>query len=410
MLKRPIVVLLGWGMTACSLPAAAQTLNPTTPLHYMPLPTPCRAVEATIPAGTFLTFNPGGGACSIPQPINGVIAYAINVTVTPQEGTLGFLAIWPAGDPKNPQKLPPTSTVNSTDGRIKANAAIVAGGYQGEVAVYAAATSATDLTLDVSGYFTTDADYVYVPITPCRWVDTRTFSAPFLSANQPRAFPLANNRCNLPPEMLARGGALSLNETAIPLTEPNGNVKVWGISPPPFPTVIIATPFVAANAAIVTMDQSASVSASSTTDVNLVMDITGYFASAQLAPTGLSLYLLSPCRVFDTRRVTSDHLALPTGFNGELTVPFVTDNPCSVPANAQAYVINATVVPLPVLGYLTLWADPTPQPVTTTLNAPDRYVASNMAIVTSFDGSIDAFASDPTEMILDVSGYFDLGP
>lgn len=56
-----------------------------------------------------------------------------------------------------------------TDGWVKANAAMLAGGNRGEVSVYASGT--TDLIMDLSGYFTTaDATYVYVPFTPHRGV------------------------------------------------------------------------------------------------------------------------------------------------------------------------------------------------------------------------------------------------
>jgi hypothetical protein len=44
--------------------------------------------------------------------------------------------------------------------------------------------------------------------------------------------------------------------------------------------------------------------------------------------------------------------------------------------------------------------------VASTLNAPDGAITSNMAIVPTSDGSIDAFASQPTHLILDISGYF----
>ena len=366
--------------------------------------------------GTIATFNPAGDPCHVPIPSNGIVAYAINLTVYPQ-GTLGFVTIWPAGDP-----IPPlVSTLNSPDGRQKTNAAIVGGGTNGGINLFADTT--TDFAIDVNGYFTTDAAYVYVPITPCRLVDTRmsngpSFGAPSLKANQQRTFPLTGTGCDLPAGVFAGGGALSLNVTAIPLIDSTTDVTVWGTSTaevdlqPTTPTLLIRTPFVAANAAIVTMDSSASdtVTVSATKDVDLVMDITGYFASPQYAPTGLSLHLLPPCRVLDTRFPPSDGLeSSMTGFEGDLTVPFSTGNAC-VPTSAQAYVINATVVPLPTLGYLKLWADGTPSPPTSVLNAPDGFITSNMAIVSSFNGSIDAFASFQTALILDVSGYFDPGP
>jgi hypothetical protein len=85
-------------------------------------------------------------------------------------------------------------------------------------------------------------------------------------------------------------------------------------------------------------------------------------------------------------------------------------SPCSPPGTAQAYVLNATVVPSGSLGYLTLWPDCTPEqcqrPVVSTLNALDGAITANMAIVPNGDGSTDAFASDLTQLILDITSYF----
>jgi hypothetical protein len=89
----------------------------------------------------------------------------------------------------------------------------------------------------------------------------------------------------------------------------------------------------------------------------------------------------------------------------------VVGSPCAPPTTAEAYVFNATVVPSGALGYLTLWPDcqgqhcPS-QPYVSTLNAYDGAVTSNMAIVPNANGSPDAFVSNPTQLILDISGYF----
>ena len=77
-----------------------------------------------------------------------------------------------------------------------------------------------------------------------------------------------------------------------------------------------------------------------------------------------------------------------------------------MPGVAQAYVLNATVVPNGGLGYLTLWADGASQPLVSTLNAYDGALTSNMAIVPTSNQSIDAYASNPTQLILDSFGYF----
>jgi hypothetical protein len=105
--------------------------------------------------------------------------------------------------------------------------------------------------------------------------------------------------------------------------------------------------------------------------------------------------------VWDTRRSA-------LGFTGELTIPVLTPPgiPCVASRSAQAFVLNATVYPLVPLHYLTLWPDGEQQPITWTLNAVDGAVTSNMAIVSSTNGSIDAYASDRTQLTLVISSYF----
>ena len=82
------------------------------------------------------------------------------------------------------------------------------------------------------------------------------------------------------------------------------------------------------------------------------------------------------------------------------------DGPCAPSSQARAYVLNATVVPQGPLGYLTLWPDGQQRPLASTLNAIDGMITSNMAIVLTNNGKIDAFASGLTQLILDISSYF----
>ena len=95
-----------------------------------------------------------------------------------------------------------------------------------------------------------------------------------------------------------------------------------------------------------------------------------------------------PCRVIDTRKIGNGQ-----PFSGTLSPPVdVVDSVCGPPATAQAYVFNATVVPSGGLGYLTLWPDGQSQPVVSTLNAIDGAITSNMAIVPTSNGKVDAYA------------------
>jgi len=156
-----------------------------------------------------------------------------------------------------------------------------------------------------------------------------------------------------------------------------------------------------ANAAIVAAPPSGSITAYASSYTDLAIDINGYFS--QNSTGALSLYPSSPCRVYDSRHVGSGQ-----PFSGTLNPPVdVVTSPCGIPATAQAYVFNATVVPSPTLSYLTLWPDGEGQPVVSTLNAADGWITSNMAIVpNNGDGKIDAYASGVTQLILDISSYF----
>ena len=58
------------------------------------------------------------------------------------------------------------------------------------------------------------------------------------------------------------------------------------------------------------------------------------------------------------------------------------------------------------LGYLTLGPAGQPLPVVSTLNSLDGTIVSNAAFVPATNGTITAFASNPTDLVVDVNGYF----
>jgi hypothetical protein len=130
----------------------------------------------------------------------------------------------------------------------------------------------------------------------------------------------------------------------------------------------------------------------------MMSGVDGYFAAP--GSGGLSLYALSACRLLDTRSASGGQV-----FSGTLPVRVVGSS-CSIPANAQAGVFNATVVPPGAFPYLTLWPDGQTQPGVSALNAYDGAVTSSLAITTAPDGYISAFAANRTHLILDIVGYF----
>ena len=369
--------------------------TPTPPLRFVPA-SPCRAADTRVAggpvsAGSSRDFTIPGALCGVPS---SAAALSLNVTAVPT-GPLGYLTVWPLGWPR-----PLASTLNSLDGRIKADAAIVPVGNGGAISVYA--TDKTDVILDIDGYFVpaTDASALaFNPLTPCRIADTRdatgSFGAPMLPGEQSRTFPVLSSTCNVP----ASAQAYSLNFTAVPKVKLD-YLTVWptGQQQPVVSTLNALTGAITANAAIVPAGSSGSVDVFSTDATDLIIDINGYFAPADTG--GLSLYNVTPCRALDTRNPAGSP---PIGAKRDVNV---TSSTCGVPSSAKAYVFNATVVPPAPLGYLSLWPQGEQQPVVSTLNAFDGAITSNMAIVPTTNGSISAYPSSATHLILDIAGYF----
>ena len=240
--------VVGFAFVAICLAASAQV-----PLQFVAV-TPCRVVDtrwAPGPLGgpeiqgqTSRDFALPNGVCSIP---NTAAAYSLNVTVVPHP-TLGYLTVWPTGQPR-----PVLSTLNSPNGRVKANAAIVPAGDNEAISVFA--TDTTDVVLDIDGYFVpaTSSTLAFFPLTPCRVADTRwpngPLGGPTLSGGHGACLPgalqfLQHTRHS------AQG--YSLNFTAVP--RPTlGYLTVWptGQTQPMVSTLNATTGVVTANAAIV---------------------------------------------------------------------------------------------------------------------------------------------------------------
>jgi hypothetical protein len=221
------------------------------------------------------------------------------------------------------------------------------------------------------------------------------FGGPAIAAGTSRSFAIPNSACGIPTD----AASYSLSIAVVP-HGPLGYLTLWP-SGQPEPFVSTLNSFdgrIKSNAAIVPAGSGGAVSAFATDATDVVIDINGYFAP--LGAGGLSLYPVAPCRVVDTRPVGGSQ-----PFTGTRNVN-VAGAPCGIPATARAFVLNATVVPPGPLGYITMWPHGQPQPLASTLNALDGAVTNNLAIAPSQNSSISIFAANPTDLILDISGYF----
>jgi len=385
----------------------------STALQFYSIP-PCRLVDTRVGQGKSGAFGPPAlaassgrdfpllsGGCSIPSTAQ---AYSLNFTVVPS-GPLGFLSVWPVGDP-----YPGVSTLNSIDGSVIANAAIVPAGTSGSIT--ALASNPTDLIIDINGYFAPAAasGLDFFPLTPCRIADTRTgqgktgaFGPPSLAGFVTRDFPLATSPCLSGSEQ-----AYSLNVTAVP-PGPLGFLSIWPVGQP-YPGVsTLNSPDATAlaNAAIVPAGTGGDINLLAGNPTDVILDINGKFATPGAG--GLQFYAVTPCRVADTRTGQ--------GFTGAFGPPSlaafadrdfpIQSSPCGIPATVQAYALNMTVVPPGPLGFLSAWPSGQAYPGVSTLNSPDGYVIANAAIVPAGTGAaISVVAGNPTDLIIDIVGYF----
>ncbi len=410
-LARSGSISVGTRVFTISQAAAAAAAGPpisSSGLHFVPV-TPCRIVDTRENLGQFgkpaltpdapRSFPIPSTSCGIPGAAK---AYALNVTVVPK-GPLGYITIFPTGQPQ-----PLVSTLNSIDGRVKANAALVPAGTGGAISV--TATNPVELILDISGYFvdagSDAAALAFYPITQCRVADTRNatggLGGPILAANGVRSLPVLSSSCGIP----SNARAYSINATVVP-SGPLGYLTLWpaGQALPLVSTLNAPTGTIVANAAIVPAGSGGAINAFATSATHLVVDINGYFAPAGAA-NAQRFYPVSPCRVLDSRNPNGG-LGGPALSAGQTRTWPIPSSSCGLPAGASAFSLNATVVPTAGLGYLTLWAAGQAQPLTSTLNAIDDPIVANAAIVVAGSGgAISSFTTSQTQLILDTNGFF----
>ena len=380
--------------------------------------TPCRIVDTRnaaygalfgppyMAAGSTRTFPLPASPCNIPGTAS---AFSLNITAVPRTGSLQFLTVWPAGAP-----FPIASTLNAFDGRIVANAALLGAGVDGGIEIFV--SNDTDVLVDINGYFDSPANPLglgFYPKTPCRIADTRTtqsftgaFGPPAFAANGVKVFPILSSSCHVP----SAAEAYSLNVTALPVAgQPLGYLSVWPAGEP-FPVVSTlnsSNGSVVANAALVPAGMAGGIQILASNPTDLIVDYDGYFAPP--ATGSLSFYPVTPCRVVDTR--ASQSFPAPFGqpslaTNTSRNFP-VFSSPCGIPSTAQAYALNVTALPPGPLGFVTVWPAGQPFPVASTLNSPTGTVVANAAIIPAgTGGAVTVYTSNPTDIILDIVGYF----
>ena len=155
--------------------------------------------------------------------------------------------------------------------------------------------------------------------------------------------------------------------------------------------------------------QDGAVKISVTTDTDVVVDVTGYYAP----PTTGGLYfhpLPRPVRLLETRTGFSGCFAPATPLPGGVNTTQQGTGSCAgltIPSEALALVGNATTVNPVALGYLTLYPADATQPLIASSNyGAGQTVNGPFTVGLSPAGQFKIFPQFTTDLVIDISGYY----
>lgn len=117
-------------------------------------------------------------------------------------------------------------------------------------------------------------------------------------------------------------------------------------------------------------------------------------------PTASKFYVLTPCRLLDTRNSTPLQSGTTRTFNSA--------NRCGIPSGATSISVNVTVVAPPSSGFLTLYGGTGTPPGSSTINFPPGKTLANNALVRLLSDQFTAYYNGAgyLDFLVDVNGYF----
>ena len=299
------------------------------------------------------------------------------------------------------------SSVNYTAGVTVANAVIAPISATGTICFYS--HTPVDLVTDLNGWFT--ADQAFTGVGPARVFDTRTGQSPNAIRTVPKeqiggANVLAVQVTDLPGLVPAVGaGSVSLNVTVSNATLA-GFVTVYPCGPrEEVSSVNYVAGQTVANAVITPVSPTGTVCFYSQRDVDVIVDVNGWLS----APSGYTA--VTPKRVFDTRpgeSAAAIRAVAKTKVGGANVLQVqLTDLPGVVPASGVGAVsLNVTATNPQAAGFVTVYTCGTRELVSSVNYAAGQTVANAVLSPVSATGAICFYASEPTDLVVDVNGWF----
>ena len=141
-------------------------------------------------------------------------------------------------------------------------------------------------------------------------------------------------------------------------------------------------------------------------------DPSGYLSSA-LPSAPIAFVSIEPCRLADTRAAYNFTGAFgPPSLFAKTPRVFPVAGFCGVPSTAQAIAVNLAATNSSARGYIAIWpgGDPQPAQLTSSLNFyPNQDINNGVIAVLGANGDITVFARVATDLVIDITGYFDAG-
>jgi hypothetical protein len=383
---------------------------------YVPL-TPTRVLDTR--NGTGGVFGPVGpqqtvsigiaGTAGVPA--SGASAVVLNVTVS-EPSAAGYVTVFPEG-----QTPPFASNLNFVAGSTVANLVEVQLGASGGVSFYNSAGD-VQLVADLEGYVATTANGsagLFTPVAPFRVLDTRIgiggTTGP-VTPGQTVEVQVAGVG-GVPSSGV---GAVVFNLTATQPTAAGWVTAYPATEPRPLASNInfVAGQTVANRVVVPVVNGSVALFNDFTGgDVQLVMDVNGYYTSSSApSPSGSDFNAEAPQRIVDTRSGSGylDAGQTLTG-GGVLTVPVaglggVPSMTSSSPPTAV--VLNVTVTNTTAPSYLTAWPSNDPRPFTSDINFVANQSLPNLVVVgLSPTGEVSFYNyAGSVDVVIDVEGWY----
>ena len=372
-------------------PVSGSYFHPLAPTRVLDSRGPNGGWNAQVTAGAPKPLTVTGGTNAVPTNVDAVV---INVTVTGASAG-SFLTVYPAGTP-----VPNTSSLNFGAGETIPNLVTVKVGANGQIA-FANAVGATDVIVDLVGYYNAVPADRYNPITPNRILDSRGPNGGWntkLTAGTPKTLPV-RGRAGIP----ATADAVIMNITATGATA-NSFLTVYpaGGAVPTASNVNFAAGQTIPNLVTVKLGADGTIAlANAVGAVDVIADVVGYYD----ATTGDLFHSITPTRTLDSRGATGgwNNTKLVAGTPRPLTV---TTGP--VPVGATAVIGNLTVTAGTANSYVTAYPTGQPVPVASNVNFAAGQTIPNMTAIKAGTNGQISFNNNTgaTHIIYDTTGYY----